>query len=119
MTPGIHNIEAKQGGTLVLRLNWLDESNTPVDLSGYRARLVVRHSVESPNALLQLDSAGVAPTITLGGATWNIVATASKTLMLAMKPGRMLYDLELTDSEGIDYPLLTGRFNLTGSTVQS
>lgn len=43
MTPGIHNIEAKQGGTFVLRLNWLDESQAPVDLSGYRARLVAAH----------------------------------------------------------------------------
>lgn len=119
MKPGVLNLAEKQGATFRLSLNWKDELGAQMNLTGYRARLVVRHLPTSSTAVLSCDSQGDSPTITLGGAEWNIQVVVNKTTMLAVKPGSYVWDLELTSGAGIDYPLLTGRFDLAGSTVQA
>lgn len=119
MKPGVYNITAKQGATFRLALNWTDETAATVNMTGARARLVVRYKPDSTNALLECDSQGASPRITLGGTPNNIVVLVDKATMLAMKPGNFSYDLEVTDSQGADWPLLTGRFEVPASTVQA
>jgi hypothetical protein len=118
MNPGFYNITAKQGATWRLRLNWRDGTGAQVNLAGSRARLVVRAKPGSGVAVLDLDSQGVSPAIVLGASDYNIVATVNKVTMGAIKPFGYVWDLEITDSLGDDWPLLTGRFDLVGSTVR-
>ena len=118
MKPGVYNVETKQGATWRLRLNWRDGAGMQVNLTGARARLVVRHKADSPTTLLSLDSQGATPAIVLGGSSYNIVASVSQAVMAGIKAGAYVWDLEVTDSLGEDWPLLTGRFVVVGSTVR-
>lgn len=118
MKPGVYNIEAKQGATFRLRLNWRDGTGMQVNLTGARARLVVRYKADSPSTVLSLDSQGASPAIVLGGSSYNIVASVHKDVMAGIKAGTCVYDLEVTDSLGEDWPLLTGRFVVAGSAVR-
>lgn len=108
MKPGVYNIEARQGATLRLPLNWNDTV-----LTGYSARLVVGYPDDS-NAVV-LECSTVNGRIVLGGTPSNIVVTADRTVMATIKPGNYVYDLELSSGTGIDYPLLTGRFVVMAS----
>lgn len=108
MTPGVYNIDIKQGATLLLPWNW---NNTV--LTGYSARLVVGYADSSATAVLECSTAN--GRIVLGGTPSNIVITANKTVMAAIAPGNYVYDLELTSGAGVDYALMTGRFVVQAS----
>jgi hypothetical protein len=115
MKPGIYNIEAKQSDWH-LAVNWV-EGDAPQNLAGFTAQLVVRYKAESATAVLELTSEADGG-ITLGGDPFNIVFDVDEATMKGIKPGQYVYDLELNDGAGKTYPLLTGRFTVTPSTVR-
>lgn len=115
MNPGVYNITAKQGATFALQVNWKDATGATVDLTGYTARMMVRYKADSPNVLLELSTANGG--IVLGGVPYNLVGSASRAEMQDLAAGTYIYDLELTAGSE-DYPLLQGRFVVTGSAVR-
>lgn len=106
MAAVVNNIYIEQGATFQLNLLWKDSAGAPINLTGYTARMQVRHKINDPTALLSLttENSGIA----LGGAagTINIVATAALTTTLTEKSG--VYDLELVASNGVVTRLLQG-----------
>jgi hypothetical protein len=113
MTPGLYNIEAKQSDWS-LSVNWLQGASAP-DLAAFTARLIVRYSPNSNAVVLECSTAD--GRITLGGVPFNVVIDVAKRDMLAVPPGRYVYDLELQNSAGAVFALLTGRFVVQPSTV--
>lgn len=106
------NITIEQGATFRLPVLWKDASGVPFDLAGFAARMQVRSTHASAEALLALTS--VAGDIVLGGAEFNIVATAPAAVTASLPaPHLAVYDLELVSAGGEVYRLLEGMARIT------
>ena len=108
MTPGKVNFICPQGSTFNRNLTYKID-NSPVDLTGYNARLQVREYHYSDDFVASLtDSSG----ITLGGSagTIDIIIPANDTQSFV--PGDYVYDLELVVS-GTVTRLIEGKFTVT------
>jgi tRNA threonylcarbamoyladenosine modification (KEOPS) complex Pcc1 subunit len=82
------------------------ESGVAVNLTGYTARMQVRSTLESAEALIELTTAN--GRIALGGSAGTITLTISATDTAALTAGRGVYDLELVSGSGIVTRLLQG-----------
>lgn len=94
MAAGIYDITIEQGATFQMNLTWKDSTGSPVNISGYSARMQVRENYEAEDTLVSLVSPA---DITLGGALGTIAITiaASATQNLQLEEG--VYDLELVN----------------------
>jgi hypothetical protein len=88
-------LEINQGATFRRRLTWLTGSPaTPVDLTGWTARMQIRSTVESAAVLHELTTENGG--ITLGGIAGTIDLYISATATAAFAwPSAAVYDLEL------------------------
>lgn len=108
MAAANYDFEIEQGATEVRTFTWKTSDGTPLNLTGYTARMQIRPSVSSSEITLELttENGGIA----LGGALGTVVVTMSATQTSAMsRPG--VYDLELVNG-----PVVT-RFIQGGVTV--
>lgn len=110
MAAGRYTVQAEQGATLSLSLTWKDSDGTPIDLTGFSARLQVRRSATaSGNPLLDAtDGNG----ITLGGSDGTISIEIGADAMSDLPAGDLRYDLEL-DSGSQVTRLLEGVFKVS------
>ena len=56
MAAGKYSFVIEQGATTNFQINWTDDTGTPIDLTGYQARMQVRPSVESSDIIIALSS---------------------------------------------------------------
>lgn len=121
ITPGVFDMRMWQGATWHYEILWEDgDPATPVDLTGYEARMMVRATALDDTVALELDNlVGGAGGITLGGAagTIELDATATETALVA--PGWYVYDLELEDTSGEVTRLLEGKFAVIAEVTRS
>lgn len=97
----------RQGGTWSKVLRWRTGSPlTPVNLTGFTARMQARPSYTSSTVAVELTTAN--GRITLGGALGTITLSLSATETAALTPGRYVYDLELVSGGGLVTPLAEG-----------
>lgn len=108
MTPGKLNLVCPQGSTFSRTLTYSINSS-PVNLTGYQARLQIREYHYSDDFIASLTEASG---ITLGGSagTIDIVIAASTTQNFA--PGTYVYDLELVNGSEVTR-LVEGKFSVT------
>lgn len=105
----IINYELRRGDTFDPSLTYNDSTETPIDLTGYTAKLDIKDAIDG-NIITQLtDVSG----ITLGGP----VADNVKILILPAVTelytvASMVYDLELTDTLGVIKTLTEGKITL-------
>jgi hypothetical protein len=108
MTPGKLKLLCPQGSTFSRTLTYKVDS-TPVDLTGYEARLQVREYHYSDDFVISLtDTSG----ITLGGSAGTIDVLVDATTTTELVPGDYVYDLELIAS-GTVTRLIEGQFVVT------
>lgn len=93
MPAGIYNIASEQGATFTRTITWKDNAGSPINLTGYTARMQVRDDYSSTSAVLTLTTENGG--ITLGGSAGTIVLTATATATAALTDGDYVYDLEL------------------------
>lgn len=110
MSAATHNITIEQGATFTLNLIWKDSNNTPVNLTGYTARMQVRHRYSSTDTLLSLTTENGG--ITLGGSAGTIAVVASATATAAISDRAGFYDLELVNA-GVVTRLVQGVVSIT------
>lgn len=101
-----YDIYIEQGSTFMLSMVWKDSGDTPVDVTGYKARMQVRKSHGSDD--IQLDGSSDTGEIVLGGSagTIEVAFSASDTAALTITGG--VYDLEVEDAAGKVTRLLQG-----------
>jgi hypothetical protein len=99
MTAGIYDITIEQGATFQMSLTWKDSTGSPVNLTGYSARMQVRSSYESEDTLVSLTSTG--GDIVLGGALGTIAVTIAATVTGPLVCEEAVYDLELINGTQI------------------
>lgn len=107
-TAGYQDLYADQGATYQLVVTYKNPAGTPINLTGYSARMQVRQNVNSTTAELDLSSTGGNPKIVLGGALGTITITVPAGDMDF--EGAYVYDLEIQSSGGIVTRLMMGRF---------
>ena len=56
MAAGKYSFIIEQGATTNFQINWNDENGSPMDLSGYQAKMQIRPQIESTTAFLTLSS---------------------------------------------------------------
>jgi hypothetical protein len=98
------NIVVDQGTTFNTSFTFTDESDTPIDFTSYTAASQMRKSYSSSTShafTVGLTSTGV---ITLG-------MSANTTTQITA--GRYLYDLEVTDANGVRSRLVEGIVTVT------
>lgn len=110
MVAGVYDIICEQGASFVRTLVWADENETPINLTGYTARMQVRPTVQSNTVLASL-------TTELGGivltpATGEIKLELSAAQTNALPAGRAVYDLELISGLGFVTRLVEGSFTV-------
>jgi len=110
ITPGNWNLTVYKGGTFSYTITWTDQSNTPINLTGYTAKMMVRQSLDSAAAILTLTTENGG--ITLGGSAGTIALSIDKTTTAALPALIGLYDLEIiSPGGGVDF-LTQGYVNI-------
>lgn len=109
--PAQHDLYIVRGDTWTQDFVYESPADTPVDLSGYSARLQIRaNRLASSPALLSVSSAG--GEITLGGAAGTIDVEVDALVTAALDFDQARWDLELTSSGGIVTTLIEGNITL-------
>lgn len=107
--PAEHDLYIVRGDTWQQDFIYESPADTPVDLTGYSARLQVRKARFSDSTLLALSSDDGDITLDDEG-NIQVTATAAVTALLDFSTAR--YDLELTSAGGIVTTLLEGEVRL-------
>jgi len=107
MPAGKHDIYIEQGATWSLPLVWKTIDGTPIDISGFTARMHIRKKIT--DAVFVVDLTTENGGITLGGTegTIDLFISALDSAAIAIKDG--VYDLELVSGGGIVTRLLEGK----------
>lgn len=95
MAAGLYDITIEQGATFQMNLTWKDSTGTPVNLTGYTARMQVRENYEAESTLVSLTSTG--GDIVLGGVLGTIAITIAASATQSLQLDEAVYDLELVN----------------------
>jgi hypothetical protein len=117
MPAGKHDIIIEQGATFRRVITWKDSSGSPINLTGYTAKMQVRERVRDSDVVLECSTSN--GRITLGGSagTITIVAQDEVTVLLSEMP-KAVYDLELTSAGGEVTRLLRGNAEIIGEVTR-
>lgn len=107
--PGTLDFTCPQGTTFERTLTYKADG-TPVNLSGYSARMQVRLNYQSASPVLSLASGSG---ITISGSAGTIALLVSASTTSAMSPSTYVYDLEIQSGGGEVSRLIEGRFIVT------
>ena len=108
------HILIEQGASFSQDFLWLDGNNTPptpIDLTGYSARMQIRRHHDSAEAILDVTNAGTE--ITLGTADGTITVSLDEAASAALPaPFYGVYDLEVEDESGYVTRLIEGHVEI-------
>jgi hypothetical protein len=108
MPAGNYDMLCEQGATFQRRFLWQDESEQPINLTGYTARMQVRTSVKSSESVVELTTENDAIVLYPDSGAIELVLSAEDTAELPAK--QCVYDLEMVSTSGFVTRLLQGTF---------
>jgi hypothetical protein len=106
------NIVIDQGADYSASIDVTDSDGDTIDLSGYTAAGQIRKTYSSSTAVnftVSIASPASAGTLNIG---------LSNTQTNAMKAGRYVYDVEITNSGGVKTRVLEGQVEITPGVTQ-
>ena len=109
---GRYDITSDQFATFERTITWKDSTGTPVNLTGYTARLQVRSTFDDSNTVVDIDETGG---ITLGGVLGTIAVSVPAADM-GWEPGSYVWDLVLEN--GATTRLLQGSWTHRAGVTQ-
>ena len=109
MLAGTYKITCDQGATFERVITVKDSTGTPMNLTGYTARMQVRRETESSEILVELTTEN--GRISLGGAAGTITLSMNPATTAAIVD-EGVYDLEIISNGGAVHRVLKGRFAL-------
>lgn len=110
--PAKHSLKLRQGDTYKRTLTWI-VNKTPVNLTGYDARLQIREDPD--DATPALDASDY---LTLGGAAGTIEVEIPASETADLEPGRYVYDLEVESGGGEVTTLIAGSVTVTAEVTR-
>jgi LEA14-like dessication related protein len=105
---GTYNITCQQGATLKRTITWRNPNKTPINVTGYTARMHVRSTVDASTTALELTTEN--SRITLGGALGTVTLNVNATTTANLTPAIYVYDLELISGGGEVNRVIEGNF---------
>ena len=115
MAASTYNIAAEQGTDYAATLTYANSAGTAINITGYTARMQVRRTIGSPDAVLTLTSSSG---ITLGGAAGTVAIAIPSAALTLVAAGNYKYDLELVSGAGVVTKLISGDFTVTGEVTR-
>jgi hypothetical protein len=127
MAAGKYSFVIEQGATTKFQIDWKDVNDSPINLSGYHARMQVRPAIESDIVFLSLSSSlsdscgtginlsGSNGTTPLASGSIGIYISAASSSMLNF--GEAYYDLELVNDCEVTR-LLEGKVKLSKNVTR-
>jgi hypothetical protein len=109
MIAGVYKIVCDQGATFERVITVKDSTGSPMNLTGYTARMQVRREIESSTILVELTTEN--GRIALGGAAGTITLSMNAATTAAIED-EGVYDLEIISNAGAVHRVLKGRFVL-------
>jgi hypothetical protein len=116
MSAGTFNILCEQGADFRLQLTWREPDQTPINVSGFSAKMQVRTAKGASTAAATLSTSS--GTIVLGGVNGTILLTMPASETGSLVPGAYIYDIELTDPSGVVTRLMQGSFTVDQQVTQ-
>lgn len=113
MNPGYLPLKCKQGQTYTRTLRLKRKVAgvlTPVDLTGYTGKMQIRGSAGDPTLLAEA-------TVTVDGPNGTVTLSLTSAQTTALPPGKLVYDLDITDAAGQNQPLAEGPFRVTAEVT--
>lgn len=106
-----YSFTIEQGTTTVRPLVWKSSDGTPVDLSGYTARMQVRRSVSAADVLLEASTSNDRIQLDPLAGRVTLVLQADVTAAINWTRGR--YDIELVSPDGDVTRLVQGEITVS------
>lgn len=106
---GKYTFVMDQGSTWNTQMTW-KISGTPVNLTGYTARMQARSTIDSTTTIFSWTSG--AGQLVLGGAAGTITLNIADTITSTYPDGTYVYDLEVESAGGDTTRLLQGTFQI-------
>lgn len=106
MAAAYYDILIEQGATFRKTFVWKDSNETPVDITGYTARMQIRRKISSTTAEHSATTENGGITLGQTAGTVDVTITASDTSAFEFTKGT--YDLELVDPQGVVTRLVMG-----------
>jgi hypothetical protein len=103
-----YNISIDQGATFSLVVTWKDSLDTPVNLTGYTARMQARQEYTSPNPPLFSLTSPIGG-IVINAAQGQVAVTIEAQETTNFAAGKYVYDLEIVSGAGVVTRLIEGR----------
>ncbi len=110
MIPGNYDMVMPKGSTFTRQMTY-KIGNTPVNLTGYTARMQARPAVNSSTVVLDLTTGN--GKITLGGSQGTITLSLTAAETAAIAQNSLVYDLELVSGGGEVYRIIEGSIAVT------
>lgn len=111
------NITIEQGATFQLELIWKNPDTTPINLTGYTARMQVRKKHTDSTKILDLTTQNGMIVITPLQGKINVAVPAADTEDITIKSG--VYDLELESATGVVTRLIEGCVTVTPEVTRA
>jgi len=110
-----YDISTEQGSSLSRVVTYSDANSSPINLTGYTARMQVRPRASSGYAYLTLTSPSGG--LTLGGTTGTITILVDGSVTSAIPAGDYVYDLEVVNGAYVD-KVMGGDFTLSAEVTR-
>lgn len=111
------SITIEQGATFLLELIWKNPDETPINLTGYTARMQVRKKYADTVKVLDLTTQNGKIVLTPLQGKINVTIPATDTANVTIKTG--VYDLELESSTGVVTRLIEGSVTVTPEVTRA
>lgn len=113
------NLTIDQGATFVKHLVWHDDGEppTPIDITGYKARMQIRAQPEAADPMIELTTEN--GRITLGGAAGTVDLLIADEDTDLLPKGKWVYDLELVSAGGEVTRLVQGSVKVSRNITRS
>lgn len=106
MSAGSYNLLIEAGATFNLTVTYTDSGGTPIDLTGYTARMQIRANPADPGSTFELNTTNGRIVITGPTGLLTLLISAADTGALTLTTG--VYDLIVTSAGGVVSRLLQG-----------
>jgi len=105
------NLVIDQGADYTTTINLSNDDGSAFDLTGYTAQSKIKKHYTSSNA--------TSLSVTLDGNTGIVTLTMNNATTSTMTAGRYVYDLELTDADGLISRIVEGTVTVTPQVTTS
>ena len=109
MAAGKYDLYIEKGTSFERVLTLKESDNSIYDLTGFTAEMDVRETISSETTILSLTTEGSGAQISIDSEEGTITITIDKAVLTAITQSEGVYDLEITDSEGLTTRLIEGK----------